>query len=295
MRDNTPSGASEQNDVRMTPRAAVSIAARILVRGIAYPVTIHNVSRFGAFIVDVMPLARGTQLTLQLVLQGQRIIDIEAIVVYWLDSAHALRLHKRPGAGLHFLKPVPERDAGFETAVSVRRVQIPKPAVLPSPPRVPPAGTSPAPTTRTPIARISKPTLRMPELAQAALLSESSAGPPETSTGRLVFAGDLATLSAADVLTGLARLRMSGRLEVKHDEVVTTIELLEGDIIDVRSTCDARTRGALLFRLLSWRTGTFRMRSATPRTTTQHRRVKVMQLLLEYKRAQQQQQPEPAA
>lgn len=287
-----PSATAEQKDVRMTPRTAVSIAARILVRGIAYPVTIHNVSRFGAFIVDVMPLARGTQLTLQLVLQGQRIIDIESIVVYWLDSAHALRLHKRPGAGLHFIKPVPDRDAGFTTAVSIRRVEIPKPPVLPTPPRVPPAGTSPAPTTPAPAARISKPTLRMPEHAQAALVSESSIGVPEVNGGRLVFAGDLATLSVADVLTGLARLRMSGRLEVKHEDVVTTLELLEGDIIDVRSTCDARTRGALLFRLLSWRTGTFRMRSATPRTSAQQRRVKVTQLLIEYKRAQQ--QPETA-
>ncbi len=291
MRDNTPPGtAHDQKDVRITPRTAVSISARILVRGITYPVTIHNVSRFGAFIVDVMPLPRGTTLTLQLVLQGQRILDIESVVIYWLDSASALRLHRRPGAGLRFRAPVPERDAGFATAISVRRVEIPKPPVLPVPPRATAAGTTPVPTT--PVARISKPTLRMPDLAQAALVSESSAGSHESS-GRLVFAGDLATLSVADVLSGLARLRMSGRLEVKHEDVVTTLELLEGDIIDVRSTCDARTRGALLFRLLSWRTGTFRMRSATPRTTTQQRRVKVTQLLIEYKRAQQ--QPEPAS
>jgi hypothetical protein len=291
MRDNTPSGADQDpQDVRMTPRTAVNIAARILVRGIAYPVTIHNISRFGAFIVDVMPLARSTPLTLQIVLQGRRIIDIESIVVYWLDSAHALRLRTRAGAGLRFKEPVAERDAGFATAISVRRVELPRAPVVPSPPRVPPAGTKPAPAAT--LARISKPTLRMPDHAQAALVSETAAGPQEVG-GRLVFAGDLATLSVADVLTGLARLRMSGRLEVKHEDVVTTLELLEGDIIDVRSTCDARTRGALLFRLLSWRTGTFRMRSATPRATAQHRRVKVTQLLIEYKRAQQQ-QPAPA-
>jgi hypothetical protein len=281
-----PAVVPSRNEVRMSPRMAVNIPARILVRGIPYPVTIHNISRFGAFIVDTMPLARGTPVTLQLTPQSPRDLTIEGTVIYWLDATTANRLHKRAGAGLRFKEAIDEHDAAFMAAVTCRLVE--KRLTIP-PPVATPRATQPPPPQPAHAQRPDRQTLQMPELAQAALVSETVVSTPENG-GRLAFAGDLATLAIADVLLGLARLRMTGRLEVKHEDVVATLELLEGDIIDVRSTCDARTRGATLFRMLSWRTGSFRMRSATPRAT-QARRVKISQLLIEYRRTQVPQMP----
>ena len=253
---------SESRQHRQSPRMGLNVPAQLVVRGTSYTITIWNISRFGAFVIDLPEITRGTEVVLQILSQSPSRIEIPAEVVYWIDNAAATRLGNVPGAGLRFEVPVDEHDTWFGAAITCLLVE--QTLAGPSAPR----------------RRAEKPTPQMLEPVQAALCAAMSSERADA-TGKLAFAGLIAVIRVPEILMTLARLRFCGRLELTCGGIVANVELADGDIVGVRSSNDMGDARETLWTLLSTRTGTFRLFSIAPRIQPATR-FNVAHLLIEH-------------
>jgi len=248
--------------VRKSPRMAVNIPARLVVRGHTHDVLVQNISRHGAFIIQLPELDRGTPAELQLDAQGPRPLRIPATVVYWSECPPGSHDRDAPGAGLRFATPFEDDDARFGAAITCLLVQQTF-------------------TTRQPHrTRLTRPTEPIPESEKIALAHSMNVA----SEGRLVFAGHLEVVGVPEILTTLAARRISGRLDLRNDGIIAAIDLVQGDIVDFRATITANEPRTIIWMVLSWRTGTFRLVASVPTDPTQGR-IKVSSLLLQHLRA----------
>lgn len=261
-RDSASTSGIRSGQIRQSPRMGINVPAHLVVRGTSYTITIRNISRFGAFVIDLPELARGTNATLQILSQSPSRIEIPSEVVYWIDTTAAARLGNMPGAGLQFDEPIDEHDTWFGAAITCLLVEQKLMG-------------APAPRRRT-----DKPTPRMLEPVRAALCSAMNAESSDA-RGRLVLAGLIAVIRVPEILMTLARLRFCGRLELTCGGIVANVELVDGDIVGVRSSNDVGDARVVLWALLSSRTGTFRLfslvRGGPPDT-----RLNVAHLLIEH-------------
>lgn len=237
---------------REVVRRTVNIPARLIVGASTHPITVMSVSRFGALVVGMPPISAGTDVELEIARQGPSALRIAARV-YWMNDAHCSRIGKRPGAGLQFHEPIAAGDASFSAAITNLIVEQ---------------------TLSQPRTRSARPTDRMPEPLQQTLVSTMT-----DIDRRLVFAGDLSTITIADLLMALPRA-LCGRLEVDHDDTLATLELGAGNI-DVRSSpCAVDDCKAFLFELLAWDHGAFRLFSTKAMSTAP--RIDIARLLIEH-------------
>lgn len=241
---------------------AVNIPARLVVRGHTHTVLIQNISRHGAFVTQLPELDRGTPAELELDLSGPTPLRIPATVVYWIQSPLGSRLGDAPGAGLRFTTPIDDRDTAFGAAITCLLVQQNISSLRPRRPRP------------------SRPTEPIPEAERTALAHSMNVAPE----GRIVFAGHLEVVTVPEILTTLAARRMSGRLDLRNDGIIAAIDLVQGDIVDFRATITASEPRTIIWMVLSWRTGTFRLVATAPIDAVQGR-VKVSSLLLQHLRA----------
>jgi len=248
--------------IRQSPRMGVNVPARLVVRGTSYSIEIRNISRYGAFVIDLPELDRGTAVTLQILSQSPRTIEVKAHVVYWIDEDAATRLANVAGAGLRFDVPIDEQDTQFGAALTCLLVEKTLSHV-------------PAPRRRT-----EKPTPRMLEPQQAALCNAMNAEGFDA-RGKLSFAGLVAVVRVPEILMTLASLRVCGRLELLCGGIVANIDLEDGDIVGVTSSTDLGDPRSVMWTLLSSRTGTFRLISNAPHVHPATR-MNVAQLLIEH-------------
>jgi hypothetical protein len=240
----------------------VNVPARLVVRDTSYAIAIRNISRFGAYVIDLPDLERGTSVTLQIVSQSPRTLEVKATVVYWIDEKAAARLGNVAGAGLRFDVPIDEQDTQFGAALTCLLVE--QTLAHTAPPR----------------RRAEKPTPRMLETQQTALCSAMNTEGFDA-RGRLSFAGLVAVIRVPEVLMTLARLRVCGRLELTCGGLVANIDLQDGDIVGVRSSMELGDPRSVISMLLSSRTGTFRLISQAPHVHPATR-MNVAHLLIEH-------------
>jgi hypothetical protein len=237
----------------------VKIPAQLVIRERTYPVVIQNITRFGAFVTGLPVVERDSIVELLLPLQGPASLNLAATIVHWMNDETAARVGTVSGAGLRFHVPIDDVDTTFGAAITCLIVHN---------------------SLATQVRATEKATRPMLEPVRASLVAAMRVAAPPCD-GRLVFAGLLAAVALPDLLMTLAQRRTCGRLELRRDHVTATVDLRDGDIVGARSSEHGGDPRDIVWRLLSWRDGSFRLMSGIA-NTDRGPRMRVSQLLIEH-------------